>query len=376
MFSGLDDGIMNECSRSFSGLILILVLLHLTQGNSPCFGRSLGISPCRTQFFTRESLTLYCGADQRIMTNNKAAACSQKIHECNITLAGERHNGAYWCYSNSGEQGEAVNITVTGGPVILESPVYPVPEGTSVTLRCLKSHKSGDQLGVVTPLKQSCTFSRDGRLIGVSLTGNMSFAALNRSYEGIYTCNISGDESPGSWLAVRVSTPETEPMALWKPVVVLLACVSWPRGATQDLRSFKEQLKDCLEDKDYQELLDISKTGLPRAQTPRHVVVVGAGMAGLTAAKLLQDAGHKGRVHFAGEHTGFTHAWMETAIKTAIRAAKNINDQLQDSFKSSARGELEPQHPASRPLLEKSFNSITQLPVHRYRRALTPTPQQ
>ena len=76
-------------------------------------------------------------------------------------------------------------------------------------------------------------------------------------------------------------------------VVVLLACVSWPRGATEDLRSFKEQLSDCLGDKDYQELLDISIHGLPPAQTPRHVVVVGAGMAGLTAAKLLQDAGHK-----------------------------------------------------------------------------------
>ncbi|CAL8376962.1 unnamed protein product [Gadus morhua 'NCC'] len=76
-------------------------------------------------------------------------------------------------------------------------------------------------------------------------------------------------------------------------VVLLLACVSWPRGATEDLRSFKDQLSDCLEDKDYQELLDISIHGLPPAQTPRHVVVVGAGMAGLTAAKLLQDAGHQ-----------------------------------------------------------------------------------
>ena len=76
-------------------------------------------------------------------------------------------------------------------------------------------------------------------------------------------------------------------------VVLLLACVSWPRGATEDLRSFKEQLSDCLGDEDYQELLDISIHGLPPAQTPRHVVVVGAGMAGLTAAKLLQDAGHQ-----------------------------------------------------------------------------------
>ncbi|XP_030194083.1 low affinity immunoglobulin gamma Fc region receptor II-b-like isoform X2 [Gadus morhua] len=192
-------------------LTLILVLLHLTRGNSPCFGRSLGISPCRTQFFKRESLTLYCGAEERIMTNSKSVTCSQKSHECNITLAGEHNSGSYWCDSNSGERGEAVNITVTAGSVILESPVHPVPEGSPVTLRCLMSHKSSKKLVVVTRINQSCTFSRDGRLIGVGLTGEMSFAAVNRSHEGLYTCTFSGVESPGSWLAVR-ATSSTEPL--------------------------------------------------------------------------------------------------------------------------------------------------------------------
>uniref|UniRef100_UPI003AAAD690 L-amino-acid oxidase-like n=1 Tax=Centroberyx gerrardi TaxID=166262 RepID=UPI003AAAD690 len=35
---------------------------------------------------------------------------------------------------------------------------------------------------------------------------------------------------------------------------------------------------------------------------------------------------HEGRVHFAGEHTATPHAWIETAMKSAIRAAKNINN--------------------------------------------------
>ncbi|XP_059933182.1 Fc receptor-like protein 5 isoform X3 [Gadus macrocephalus] len=186
-------------------LTSILVLLHLTRGNSPCFGRSLQISPSRTQFFKRESLTLCCGADERIMTNSKSA-CSHKSHECNITLAGVHHSGSYWCDSNSGELGEAVNITVTGGSVILKSPVHPVPEGTSVTLHCLSQ-----KLDVVKPINESCTFSRNGLLIGVGLTGEMSFAAVNRSHKGLYTCTFSGVESPGSWLAVRATSSTESP---------------------------------------------------------------------------------------------------------------------------------------------------------------------
>lgn len=57
--------------------------------------------------------------------------------------------------------------------------------------------------------------------------------------------------------------------------------------------SLKETLSDCLNDTDYSELLQTLRTGLPHINKSHRVAVVGAGAAGLTAAKLLQDAGHK-----------------------------------------------------------------------------------
>ncbi|PWA28119.1 hypothetical protein CCH79_00018284 [Gambusia affinis] len=46
---------------------------------------------------------------------------------------------------------------------------------------------------------------------------------------------------------------------------------------------------------------------------------------------------HEGHIHFAGEHMAFPHAWIETSMKSAIRAAKNINKAV---HKDSCKTEL------------------------------------
>ncbi|KAH0630379.1 hypothetical protein JD844_013349 [Phrynosoma platyrhinos] len=54
-----------------------------------------------------------------------------------------------------------------------------------------------------------------------------------------------------------------------------------------------DDLEKCFEDPEYEKWLDIAKHGLGKTLKAKTVVVVGAGISGLTAAKLLKDAGYK-----------------------------------------------------------------------------------
>ncbi|XP_030580225.1 Fc receptor-like A [Archocentrus centrarchus] len=92
-----------------------------------------------------------------------------------------------------------VNLTVTGGSVILQSPVLPVMEGDDVTLLCQTK---------TTPSNLPAAFYKDGIFIGHQSSGNMTIQHVSRSDEGLYKCDISGHgESPSSWITVTVKPP-------------------------------------------------------------------------------------------------------------------------------------------------------------------------
>ncbi|XP_021090810.2 L-amino-acid oxidase [Mesocricetus auratus] len=68
--------------------------------------------------------------------------------------------------------------------------------------------------------------------------------------------------------------------------------------------AFYEDLVKCFQDPDYNSFLLTAQNGLHTSPLPKRVVVVGAGIAGLVAAKTLQDAGHKVTILEARDYIG------------------------------------------------------------------------
>ncbi|XP_030581635.1 Fc receptor-like protein 5 [Archocentrus centrarchus] len=185
----------------------------------------LTVSPSSSQLFKDEFVSLSCEEDdssagwtlKRNTSTDTRAECGDEFGQpagssCNISYTDPQDSGVYWCESREGAISNMVNLTVTGGSVILQSPVLPVMEGDDVTLLCQTK---------TTPSNLPAAFYKDGSLIRKQPTGHMTIQHVNRSDEGLYKCDISGHgESPSSWITVT-GRPETKPRPTLTPAAPL-----------------------------------------------------------------------------------------------------------------------------------------------------------
>ncbi|XP_078020856.1 low affinity immunoglobulin gamma Fc region receptor III-like, partial [Epinephelus lanceolatus] len=176
---------------------------------------SLTVSPSSSQLFKGQSVSLSCEEDdssagwtlRRNTSDETRAECGADWGKlagssCIISVAVSWDSGVYWCESREGATSKSINISVTVGSVILQSPVLPVMEGHDVTLHC--KTKTSSNL--------PAAFYKDGSFIRTEPAGHMTIRHVTRSDEGLYKCDITGHgESPPSWLTVTGTPTTTAP---------------------------------------------------------------------------------------------------------------------------------------------------------------------
>ncbi|XP_032438874.1 protein turtle-like [Xiphophorus hellerii] len=169
----------------------------------------LTVSPSRSQFFEGESVTLICEDENRsdgwTVRRNTTLETRTECEDwgepagssCEVSHITPFDTGLYWCESMSGSSSSSssIQLSVSGGSVILQSPVLPVMEGDDVTLSCRAKNPTHNL---------PAAFYKDGSFIGDGPSGHMTLLHVSSSDEGLYKCNISRHgESPSSRISIK-----------------------------------------------------------------------------------------------------------------------------------------------------------------------------
>ncbi|KAI4881112.1 hypothetical protein NFI96_007777, partial [Prochilodus magdalenae] len=154
-------------------------------------------------------VVLYCKLDQstgwKFYWSKQTQNPENETPSYTISSVSVSDGGQYRCRAGRGDpvyytnHSDALLIVVTGGVVILESPVHPVPEGDPLTLRCSYRHTK--------PSNLTAEFYKNGSLLQTQTPGEMTIRTVSKSDEGLYHCkHPERGESPKSWISVRGSS--------------------------------------------------------------------------------------------------------------------------------------------------------------------------
>nr|BBC70852.1 Fc receptor like protein 4 [Paralichthys olivaceus] len=186
-------------------LLFLLTFINQTSADNRAL---LSLTSDSREYFQYENIRLKC---QHVDSDDwtvwkyttdglKMSQCgeswgSQVTSTCYMKTVKQSDSGVYWCQSKQGHSSNPVNITITSGSVILQSPVLPVAAGDNITLLCKK--KTG-------PSNLPATFNKNGFQIRETPKGHMTIHNFSKQDEGAYECNVSAQEkSQLAWLLIK-----------------------------------------------------------------------------------------------------------------------------------------------------------------------------
>ncbi|XP_064817016.1 low affinity immunoglobulin gamma Fc region receptor II-c-like, partial [Oncorhynchus masou masou] len=192
-------------------VVLVVVILSLKPIDIPTdYQPSTTLTSDKESIFTGDSVTLSCTVESPGWKfywyrhrPDSTPVTTTSGYSYTLSRVSVSDGGQYWCRAGRGDPvyytlySDPVQINVTDGDVILESPVHPVTEGDTLTLTCTFRHQG-------TNPKLKTDFYKDGTLIKNETTGEMTIPTVSKSDEGFYKCTSDEGESPESWVTVRV----------------------------------------------------------------------------------------------------------------------------------------------------------------------------